>query len=318
MPDTDALTGRTALVTGASRGLGLLIARELADRGCRLVICARGAAGLDRAADLLRERGARVVPVAADVTEPGTAERLVAAAEEYDGGLDVLVNNAGIIQVGPLEATRPEDYRSAMETMFFGPLQLVLAALPGMRARGGGRIVTIASIGGRVAVPHLLPYDAAKFAVTGFSEGLRGELAGSGISVTTVVPGLMRTGSHLAAEFSGRAEKEYAWFAVAGSLPLLSMDAERAAAAIVRAAERRRPEVILTPAAKFAVRAHGLAPATTTRVLSAAARLLPTMDGGSSSNVPGAVAARRLGSRLVGRLTVLGDRAARRHNEPVA
>ncbi|MFJ6213383.1 SDR family NAD(P)-dependent oxidoreductase [Streptomyces sp. NPDC092296] len=311
-------TGGTALVTGASRGLGLLIARELADRGCRLLICARDAAELDRAADRLRSRGAVVTALAVDITAPGAAERLVTAAYDRYGSLDVLVNDAGVIQVGPLEAMREEDFRAAMETMFFAPLRLVLAALPRLRAEGSGRIVNVASIGGRIAAPHLLPYDAAKFAVTGLSEGLRAELAGTGVSVTTAVPGLMRTGSHLAAEFSGRSEREYAWFAAAASMPLLAMDAERAAAAIVRAAEHRRPEVVLTPAARLAVRLHGLAPATTTRALGLAARLLPSADGGTTRNVPGAAAARSLGSRLVGRLTTLGDRAARRHNEPAA
>lgn len=309
------LEGDTAVVTGASRGLGLLIARELARRGCRLVLCARDAEELERAAGRLRAEGATVAAVPADVTAPDTPDLLVDTAARLYGGVDLLVNNAGVIQVGPLEAMRLEEFRSAMEIMFFGPLRLTLAVLPQMRARGDGRIVNVTSIGGRVAAPHLLPYDAAKFAATGLSEGLRAELASQGISVTTVVPGLMRTGSHGAAEFFGRSDREYAWFAGAASMPLLSMNAERAARAVVRAAERRAPEVVLTPAAKLAVRMHGVAPATTTRAMSLAARLLPAPDG-RGGPMAGTEAAGALGSRLVDRLTTLSDRAARRNNEP--
>ncbi|MEV4443570.1 SDR family oxidoreductase, partial [Streptomyces sp. NPDC049577] len=238
----DRLYGQAALVTGSSRGLGMLIAGELARRGCGVMLCARDGDELERAERSLREEGARVRSMVADLTDPQAAERLVAGTTQAFGGLDVLVNNAGVIQVGPLEAMTEDDFRAAMEIMYFAPLRLTLAALEGMRGNGGGRIVNITSIGGRIAAPHLLPYDAAKFAAVGLSEGLRAELAGKGVSVTTVLPGLMRTGSHAAARFSGQAGREYAWFAIAAGMPLLSMDARRAARAIVRAAERRRPE----------------------------------------------------------------------------
>jgi short-subunit dehydrogenase len=185
----------------------------------------------------------------------------------------------------------------------------------------GGTIVNIASIGGRAAPPHLLPYAGAKFALTGLSEGLRAELAGSGVSVTTVVPGLMRTGSHLGADFRGRTSREYAWFATAAALPLLSIDAERAAEKVVRAAEQRRPEIVLGTAAKAFTRLHGLAPATTTRALSTAARLLGAWTkpetapvAAAAASQRGADAARRLDSRVVGALTTLNDKAARRLN----
>nr|WP_275666364.1 SDR family NAD(P)-dependent oxidoreductase [Streptomyces cinnamoneus] len=210
------------------------------------------------------------------------------ATEAAFGSLDVLVNNAGEIQVGPLSAMAEADFRSAMETMYFAPLRLVMAALPAMRARGEGRIVTISSLGGRVAAPHLLPYAGAKFAAAGLSEGLRAELAADGISVTTVLPGLMRTGSHTAARFSGQPGREYAWFAAAAGLPVLSMDAERAARAVVTAAERRRPEAVLSPVAKAAVRFHGVAPATTARLLALGARLLPGGGTRPSTTCPAA------------------------------
>jgi len=308
----------SAVVTGASQGLGLAVAQRLAQHGARLTICARDGEALSDAAWQLRNQGAIVHPVRCDVTDDGAAERIVAEAEHQFGGLDVLVNNVGVIRVGPLAALREADFREAMEAMYFAPLRLVLAALPLMRERGGGTIVNVTSLGGRIAAPHLLPYDGAKFALTGLSEGLRAELAGAGVSVTTVVPGLMRTGSHPGAQFRGDTAREYAWFAAAASLPLLSMDADRAARAVVRAAERRRSEIVLGAAARLAVRLHGLAPATTARAASVAARLLDqAADRGSDRDRSrtGTEAAQGADSRLLGILTTLGDRAARRLNQ---
>lgn len=265
-----------AVVTGASRGLGFLLARELADRGHDLVICARSADGLATAAAQLRDRGARVVTVPADVANEAEARRVVAAAQEEFGRLDVVVANAGAISVGPAAAMRASDYDDALGVMFWGVLHTTLAALPLMPARGGGRILVITSLGGKLPAPHLLPYTVAKHAAVGFAEGLRVEARRHGVTVTTAVPGLMRTGSPRNALFTGDRAAEYRWFSVADSLPLLSMDAERAAAALIRAALRGTPEIILTPAAKVAVRLHGLAPATTIRLLSLANRLLPS------------------------------------------
>ncbi|WP_405015069.1 SDR family NAD(P)-dependent oxidoreductase [Kitasatospora sp. NBC_01539] len=306
--------GRTALVTGSSRGLGLLIARRLAERGCRVLLCARDSSGLARAEHRLRATGAEVASLPCDVTDDDAPHDLLAAVHDHFGPLDILVNNAGIIQVGPLEALHEDDFRQAMETMLFAPLRLTLAALPDLRTSTAGTLVTVSSVGGRIAAPHLLPYAAAKFASAGLSQGLRAELAGTGVSVTTVLPGLMRTGSHTAARFHGRPGAEYGWFAAAASLPLLSMDAERAARAIVRAAENRRPELVLTPAAKLAVRLQGVAPATTTRILGLVARTLPGPGARPQHGVSGTEAAGR--SALPPVVTVLGDRAGRRFGEP--
>ena len=183
----DDLRGEVAIVTGASRGLGLLLARELARQGCPLVICARDAAELDRAAAQLREAGAGVTAVAFDVTDEATPSRLIQAALERHGRLDIVISDAGIIQVGPVRAASPEHFETALDTMALAPARLALAALPVMRGRGHGRIVTIASIGGKLSVPHLLPYSTAKFAAVGFSEGLRAELGRGPVTVTTVV-----------------------------------------------------------------------------------------------------------------------------------
>ena len=160
--------------------------------------------------------------------------------------VDVLINNAGVIQVGPLEHMEHEDFENAMATHFWGPLHLMLELIPSMRRRGFGRIVNISSIGGRVAVPHLAPYSASKFALTGLSDAVRAELAPYGIRVTTVCPGLMRTGSPMNAQVKGQHEAEYAWFAIADSLPGFSMSAERAADQILSACAHGDPELTIS------------------------------------------------------------------------
>src|SRR5215211_785939 len=201
LPRAADLRGEVAFVTGGSRGLGFLIARELGRAGCRVAICARDTAELERAQVDLQREGGEVLALRCDVTDRADVERAVAEVVRAFGRIDVLVNNAGIIQVGPLATMTEADFEQAMAAMFWGVTYPTLAVLPAMRARRHGRIATITSIGGKLAVPHLLPYASAKFAAVGFSEGLRAELGREGIVVTTVVPGLMRTGSHLNAEF---------------------------------------------------------------------------------------------------------------------
>jgi len=281
--DTSRPEGRpVALVTGASRGLGFLLARELAQRGHDLVLCARSAGGLDAARADLERYGIQVLGVPADIGVAAEAGRVVDAALSRFGRLDVLVCNAGLIQVGPAAAMRPDDYAQAMDVMFWGLVHPVLAALPALR-RNGGRILAVTSVGGKLPAPHLLPYCAAKHAAVGFAEGLRIEAAREGVSVTVGVPGLMRTGSPRNALFTGNRDAEYRWFATADSLPLLSINAESAARKLVDATMRRRPEVVLTPAAKLGMRVHGVAPVTTLRVLTGLNRLLPTtVDPGPS------------------------------------
>lgn len=306
--------GGVALVCGGSRGLGLLIARELAARGFQLAICARDGAELATAEADLAGRGADVHAVVCDVADRGQVDDLVRAVIDRFGRLDVVVNNAGIIEVGPVSAMTIEDFTTAHDVMFWGTLYPTLAALPHVRAQRHGRIINITSIGGKISAPHLLPYNCAKFAAVGLSEGLRAELAGSGVTVTTVVPGLMRTGSQERAFFKGDHRKEFAWFAVAASLPGLSMNARRAARRAVRAGLAGRAELVLTPAAKLAVRVHGLFPGATATVLGAANRLLPHSDR-ATPPVAGEVASHELDSRLLRGLTTLGRSAARHYHQ---
>jgi NAD(P)-dependent dehydrogenase (short-subunit alcohol dehydrogenase family) len=200
-----SLERRTVLVTGGSRGLGFLIARECARGGARVVICARDLAELERARAALAREGHRITAIACDVSGRAAVTSMIDQVTRTLGGIDVLVNNAGVIEVGPFETMTLDDFARAMDVMFWGMLHTTTAVLPQMRARGGGRIVNVTSIGGRIAVPHLAPYSAAKFAAVGLSEGLRAELAGSGVRVLTVTPGLMRTGSHVAGALQGTA-----------------------------------------------------------------------------------------------------------------
>jgi NAD(P)-dependent dehydrogenase (short-subunit alcohol dehydrogenase family) len=180
----------------------------------------------------------------------------------------------------------------------------------------------VSSIGGLVAVPRLVPYSVAKFGAVGLAEGLYAELAGTGVTVTAVTPGLMRTGGHVHARFVDSPENDYAWFAPAASLPGLSISADRAARRIVTGVLAGRPTVELTPLTILGRRLHGLAPATTVRALGVASRLLPGPAGRADEPVSdhgvaveGRDARERLSSRVVNLLSVLGDRAARRNNE---
>ena len=306
--------GKSVLITGGSRGLGLTIARELADEGARLTLVARDEDELARAADDLRTRQpfAEVLTASADIRRRYDAERAVAQAIERYGRIDVLINNAGIIQVGPLNHMKLADYEDAMNTHFWGPLYMVVAALTQMRQQGEGRIVNISSIGGRIGVPHLVPYSASKFALVGLSDGLRAELARENIVVTTVCPGLMRTGSPLNAMFKGKRPQEYAWFAIADSLPLASIDSRRAARQIVEACRRGDAELVITLQAKMAILARTLAPELFADVMTLMNALLP-------GPAPGGDDARRgrdsESAWAPSALTLPTYRAAERNNE---
>jgi NAD(P)-dependent dehydrogenase (short-subunit alcohol dehydrogenase family) len=285
--------GRIVVITGGSRGLGLVIARQLAAEGARLMLVARDAAELSRAAADIRERqpGAEVATAAADVTQRTDVERAMAATVATYGRVDVLINNAGIIQVGPLDHMKLSDFEDAMKTQFWGPLFCILAALPHMRRQRGGRIVNVSSIGGRISVPHLVPYSASKFALVGLSDGLRAELAHENIVVTTVCPGLMRTGSPVNASFKGEQSAEYSWFALASSLPGLTTSAENAARQIIGACRRGDAELVITIPAKLAVLARNLAPELFGEVVALTQQILPGAVGSEGDVAqPGRVA----------------------------
>ncbi|NJL32810.1 MAG: SDR family oxidoreductase [Chloroflexaceae bacterium] len=245
------LRDRVVIITGGSRGLGLVLAHAFGQRGACLALLARNPQELEHAAEELRAANIPVLPLVCDVRDQKTVQQSIEQVIMHYGRIDVLVNNAGVIQVGPLDHMSTEDFEQAMAVHFWGPLYTTQAALPYLRSRGGGRIVNISSIGGLVAVPHLLPYSASKFALSGLSDGLRAELASDNIRVTSVYPGLMRTGSHLNALFKGQHEAEFAWFAISNAMPFLSTDAPTAARQIVEACQRGDPQLIITPQANL-------------------------------------------------------------------
>jgi short-subunit dehydrogenase len=270
------LLGKIVVITGGSRGLGLAMAEECARRGANVAICARDRGELDVARERLeRKFGVEVLAEVCDVTNNEDVEQFLTAVLSRFGHVDVLINNAGVISVGPVESQTLTDYQEAMDVMYWGVVYPTLTILSHMKARGAGRIANITSFGGKVAVPHLLPYGAAKFAAVGFSEGMRAELKKDGILVMTVCPGLMRTGSHLNAYFKGKNRSEYTWFSFGASTPLLSIDAKRAARKIIDAVCAGEAELIITPQAKLVVAFHGLFPGLTADILAVVNRLLP-------------------------------------------
>jgi short-subunit dehydrogenase len=303
--------GKTVLISGASRGLGLEIARAFADEGANLVLLARDAFRLAETARELQRLGTNVLTFACDISQRTQMHEVIATIIAKVGRIDVLVNNAGTIQVGPLENMELSDYESAMAVHYWGPLYLMEEITPHMKAAGQGRIVNIASISGKVAVPHLLPYAASKFALVGLSEGMRAELIKDGIYVTTACPGLMRTGSHLQAFFKGQHKKEYALFALANASPLLSTSSMRAAREIVEACRFGKAEITITPQARLLCIANGLFPALVSEAFGLLNRILPCADEPAGRNLkPG----REIQS-LPGLLTRSVDRAAARNNE---
>lgn len=306
--------GRCVVITGGSRGLGLVLARQLAAEGARLCLIGRDEAGLTRARAQLVSKGAHdVMTVRCDIRRRADVRIAMDRIFGEWPAVDVLINNAGVIQVGPLEHMTHEDFENAMATHFWGPLHLIQEIVPSMRRRAFGRIVNIVSIGGRIAVPHLAPYSASKFALAGLSDGVRAELNQYGIRVTTVSPGLMRTGSPPNAEVKGQHEAEYAWFAISDSTPGLSISAERAARKIIDACRHGDPELTITAPARLAVMANAVAPAALARVMMLVARLLPapsTSDGDRSK--PGRQSRSRWAPSLA---TALTDRAAASNNQ---
>jgi short-subunit dehydrogenase len=310
------LRGKIAIITGGSRGLGLALAEELGREGAKLVLSARDSEELERARKLLLERHCArtaddILLFPADLRKADQAERLIAEATHQFGRVDILINNAGIISVGPIENQTLQDFREVMDANFFSGLHCTLAVLPQMLARRSGAIVNITSIGGKVAVPHLLPYVASKFAAVGLSEGLTAELRGKGIQVTTVCPGLMRTGSHRNAFFKGKAAREYSWFSVGAGFPGISISARSAARKIVNALVRGKREIAITPQAVLAARLSDLLPGITSWLLQAANFAMPSASAGSAEKHRGA----EVSEYEIKPLTVLAGAAARRYNQ---
>jgi short-subunit dehydrogenase len=274
---------RVVVITGGSRGLGLLLATAFGREKAKVVLVSSDRVELSNAAEHF---DGEVETIACDVTVRSQVEEMVETVLLKFGRIDVLVNDAGTIEVGHMDAMTIEDYETSMKTHFWGPLYCVLSVLPAMKARKFGRIVNISSIGGKVSVPHLLPYSASKHALVGLSEGLRSELLKENIFVTTVCPGLMRTGVHINANFKGENEKDYALLSLVNSVPVTSASAESAAAEIVKGCRHGDAEVIISLPAQALSKLYGLFPAFVTDLFGIANTVLPgpRNEGAKSKN----------------------------------
>jgi NAD(P)-dependent dehydrogenase (short-subunit alcohol dehydrogenase family) len=303
---------KVAVITGGSRGLGLVLARHICAQGGRVALIARDPEELARAKADLAPRGGAVLTIQCDLLDAAQTGATVRQVIDRFGKIDILINNAGIIEVGPLKHMTREDFERAMHLHFWAAYELISQIVPEMRNWGGGRIVNISSIGGKVAVPHLAPYSVSKFALTGFSDAIRSELARDNIHVTTVAPGMMRTGSHVNARFKGKHDIEFAWFAAAAGAPLISMNADRAARKILAASRRGQPSLTLTFAARGAVVGNAFFPNLTGYMMKLVNRFLPGMSDEEGDKLRTGSEVRR---SIPDWLTRSADKATMRNNE---
>ncbi len=310
-----SLREKVVLITGGSRGLGLVLARHVCAQGGRVALIARDPDELASAKADLAPRGGAVLTVQCDLLDASQIEAAVRQIIDRFRKIDILINNAGIIEVGPLDHMTREDFHRAMRLHFWAPFELISRIVPEMRTWGGGRIVNVSSIGGKVAVPHLAPYSSSKFALTGFSDAIRSELARDNIYVTTVAPGMMRTGSHVNAKFKGKHDMEFAWFAASAGAPLISINADRAARKILAACRRGQPSLTLTFAARGAVLGNAFFPNLTGYAMRVVNQFLPKPTDAEGNQLRGGSELRRL---IPGWLTRWVDKATARNNEAKA
>lgn len=304
---------KIVLITGGSRGLGLVLAREFAKEGAKLAICARDKEELAKARENLElEYQAEVIDLTCDVTKEDQVNTMIETTYSHYRQIDVLVNNAGIIQVGPLALQTRKDFADSLAVHFWGPFNTMQAVLPIMRKQGEGRIVNISSIGGKVAVPHLAPYCAGKFALVGLSSAMQTELAQENIKVTTVCPGLMRTGSHINAFFKGQNELEFALFSLMNALPITSVSAEKAAREIIESCRRGDAQKVISLQAEIAVMANTLFPELVAEVTGIINQFLPGEGGIGKNKVPGKESTSFISPSV---LTWLIDKASVENNE---
>ncbi|MEE9277054.1 MAG: SDR family NAD(P)-dependent oxidoreductase [Dehalococcoidia bacterium] len=233
------LSGGTAILTGASRGIGPYIARALAREGLNLVLAARSPTGLDTVAEEVRGIGVRAIPVPTDVADAQAREALLTAATDEFGAVDVLVNNAGIEKTIDYHRTDPVEIQQVIDVNLVAVMLLTRLVLPGMLQRGRGHVVNMSSLAGKVGAPYEAPYSATKFALVGFTQSLRAEYHGSGVSASVICPGFVADAGMYAdmnAETGVKAPRM-----VGTSSP------EKVAKAVVTAIKRDKPEIIVNP-----------------------------------------------------------------------
>ncbi|MCD0458923.1 SDR family NAD(P)-dependent oxidoreductase [Roseiconus lacunae] len=247
-------TGKLAVVTGASSGIGQSIAMQLVSRDCHVIAVARRQQRLDELAESYSDR---FTPVVGDITSESTRQRIVDTVGSHGRSLDLLVNNAGVGAIGPFESASPERLRGVMEVNFFAVAELTRSLLPMLRRSSDAVICNVNSVLGHCAVPDKSEYCASKFALHGWSDSLRAELADQSIGVTLVSPSTTRSEFFDVLVDSGDAV----------SKSLGSWPPQRVARAAIKAIERRRSEVILSVGGKLLVYADRLCPPLMARVL---------------------------------------------------
>ncbi len=248
--------GRTSLVTGASRGIGPLIAREIAKEGGHVVLTARSASELEAVASGLTEAGADVSFVPADLTEAGAAEALVQAVERRRGAIDLLVNNAGGDPLREFHTMTIEENLRTLQLNLVAPLELSHAVLPGMLSRGRGHVVNISAMAGRLSFPYTEVYAAAKDGIVGFTRVFRGDYRARGVSASVLILGAIKGAGQGQRTLDQAGMKAAAYMAPAQSV----------ARAVVRAVKKDRAELVIMPGPARLMRAvmdyfPGLGPA---------------------------------------------------------
>lgn len=289
---------RVVAITGGSRGFGLAMGRELMQEGAHLAILSRSPEELERAQLDLEQCGlGRVESYLCDVGDSENVQGVFRQIEDDFGGLDVLINNAGIMLCAPFENHEDSDFEASISTHLFGPLNTTRAALPLLRRRRGARILNISSIGGKIGVPHMSAYSAGKYALVGFSRSLAAELRNEDIRVTVVCPGLMQTGSHRAARFRGDQSGEFTWFSGLSATPLLSISAESAAKRAIGACRKGRAELVFPWHWRLAALGDSISPELSVKANELVERFLPDPVAGASEAQEGNVASEELSQK---------------------
>ncbi len=305
--------GRVVAITGGSRGLGLNLARQLATQGAKIALIARDEAELQRAKAEILALGAECLIVKADLGVQSEAERAIDSIAAHFGHLDALINSIGVMQIGPLEHMTQADFESAMKVNFWAGMWCARAAIPHLQKTGNGRIANIVSFGGQIAAPHMAPYAASKFAMKGFSDALRNEVAKDGILVTTVCPGPIRSGSHVQIRFKGQQAKEYRMLKTAVGVPFGAIEVDSAARLIIDAMKKGVPQLTFPFPIQLAVAGYTAFPNLAGAMVAFATRFAPAPTDESGDK---AFAGHDLQDEVPpSRLTQLADRAVAANNE---
>jgi short-subunit dehydrogenase len=266
--------GTRAIITGASSGIGKILALDLAQKfQARLVLNARNEEALARTAQAVKSAGGQCEVIAGDVSSKGVANKLSAHCIEKFGGIDLLVNNAGLAKPGPMMALTPEDWEFVFGVNFFGALYASYAVLPHMLTAGQGKIVNIASVAGKVALPGNVCYAATKFAMVGMSKGMAAEFVSKNVDVITICPGLVRTeffdNNNMVKSSNPTAVSQEHNFRGWLMKNILSISAEQASAAVIDACQRGGPqEIVLTIPGVIIDRLTAFAPALAFKLVS--------------------------------------------------